>query len=194
MNIFVLGLPKSGRTTLSKKISQKDGIHYIDAVSWVSSSFRTINEDESLTSYQEELNSFILNRLKLNPDLYINNILEIKSLYKNQCFIIDGINSPHDIIKLFDYNNDYIIFLNRTDNEHEYKDHENIGISVIRDYCYWMAASNFLPKERWLEFNFKINGEESDFVKTLGSKNTVYLVKNFNKIIELIHKLVLLNI
>ena len=132
-----------------------------------------------------------------NNSLKLITLFDINKYFGNKffkCFIIDGINSPHDIIKLFDYNNDYIIFLNRTDNEHEYKDHENIGISVIRDYCYWMAASNFLPKERWLEFNFKINGEESDFVKTLGSKNTVYLVKNFNKIIELIHKLVLLNI
>lgn len=194
MNIFILGLPKSGRTTLAKKLAHKEGVHYIDAVSWVTSTFRNINNEEHESSYNEEVFNYISNRLKNNPDLYINNVKEIQSIYKSNCFIIDGINSPHDLIKLFNYNTDYIIFLNRTDSNHEYKDHENIGISVIRDYCYWMAASNLLSKDKWLEFNFKINGEESNFVKTLGSKNTVYLVKNFNKIIDLINELVLLKI
>jgi hypothetical protein len=99
-------------------------------------------------------------------------------------YIIDGILSPKDFTALFDYREDIVVFLNRTDNLHEYRDHENIGTSVIRDYCFWMSAAGVLIKDRWLEYNFKIPGENSDFVKAMGAQNSVFIVKSIERVIS----------
>jgi hypothetical protein len=99
-------------------------------------------------------------------------------------FVIDGIISPKDFSALFDYREDTIVFLNRTDNDHEYRDHENIGISVIRDYCFWMSSAGVVNKTKWLEYNFKIPGEDSDFVKAMGAQNSVFIVKSIKKVIS----------
>src|SRR5271155_5522130 len=87
---------------------------------------------------------------------------------------------------MFEYRQVVVIFLNRTDIEAEFKDHENIGISVMRDYCFWMASAGLLLKHRWLEFNFKIPGVEGDFVKELGSKNSVFIVRGIDRVLALI--------
>lgn len=189
MKIFIIGLPNSGRTTVAKALAKNEGTYYIDAVSWMKQSFRQQEPGEPDQKFQDEYFHFYTERLKANPNLYIdfiNNYME--SFFHNENFVIDGLTSPKDVIKLFNYNEDYMVFLNRVDNDTEYKDHENIGVSVIRDYCYWMASADLLSKERWLEFNFKIPGEDSDFVKVLGSKNTVMIVKSTNKVIEILNK------
>jgi hypothetical protein len=77
-----------------------------------------------------------------------------------------------------------VVFLNRTDNAEEFKDSESIAVSVMRDYCFWMSAASLLPKDRWLEYNFKIPGDDSDFIKKLGSKNSVFLAKSLTKAIS----------
>ncbi|MGH7239415.1 MAG: hypothetical protein ACREHG_05025, partial [Candidatus Saccharimonadales bacterium] len=69
-------------------------------------------------------------------------------------------------------------------NEREYKDHENIGTSVIRDYCFWMSVAGLLNKERWLEYNFRIPGENSDHIKVMGAQNSVFIVKSIAKVIS----------
>lgn len=198
MNIFVIGLPKSGRTTMAKALSEKEGTFYIDASSWIKHTFRDIKDDEPVPTYQDELFNYLSDRLKVNPDVYVDNVDQaIDSVYlhydDDKTFVIDGINSPHDLVKLFNYNTDYIIFVNRTDNDTEYKDHESIGVSVIRDYCYWMSSANLLPKNRWIEYNFKMPGEESEHVKVLGSKNSVFIVKSIKRAISHFKELLILN-
>jgi hypothetical protein len=84
---------------------------------------------------------------------------------------------------LFDLKNDIIIFLNRIDHDNDFHDHENIGISVIRDYCFWMSAAGFITKQRWLEYNFRIPGDQSDNFKQMGVQNTVIIAKSINKVI-----------
>jgi hypothetical protein len=79
---------------------------------------------------------------------------------------------------------DFIVFLNRTNNEVDLKDYENIGVSVMRDYCFWLSSANNLDKNNWFEYNFNIPGEESDWVKSLGHKNSVFIVKSINKVIS----------
>lgn len=99
-------------------------------------------------------------------------------------FIIDGISSPKDFTYLFNYREDTVVFLNRTDNAGEYRDHENIGVSVIRDYCFWMAASGLIDKKRWLEYNFRIPGDDVDGIKEMGAQNSLFIVKSINKAIS----------
>jgi hypothetical protein len=124
-----------------------------------------------------------------SPQFVSDNIFNIinddaKFHVSNNIYVIDGVSSPRDFATLFDYQNDIVVFLNRTDSNHEYRDHENIGTSVIRDYCFWMSAAGLLNKQRWLEYNFKIPGEDSDHVKQMGAQNSVYIVKSIKKVIS----------
>lgn len=191
MKVFIIGLPNSGRTTVAKALAQEGRTYYIDATSWVAATFRQPYENEASQSFQEEYFNYQSTRLKIHPNLFTDNVNEvIKAINDEQgTFIIDGLSSPRDIVNLFNYNEDYMVFLNRTDNDTEYKDQESIGVSVTRDYCYWMSSANLLAKDHWLEFNFKIPGDNSDFVKHLGSKNTVMIVKSINKVISLLREL-----
>ena len=189
MKIFVVGMPQSGRTTVSKALCELKNFQYIDAVTWVRSTFREQKQGEHPQQYNDEYHSWLTNRMKLNPRLITDNVYDSIDAYGNNAeddftFVIDGISSPRDLVQLFDYNKDMIIFLNRTNNSSDYKDYENIGVSVMRDFCFWMSSAELLPKDRWLEYNFAIPGEESDWVKPLGQKNSVFLVKSINKVIS----------
>jgi hypothetical protein len=145
--------------------------------------------NENDNQFSEEYHSYLINRLKENPDIITNNICDsissIKKLNDSKYnWIIDGIFNPRDFCRLFDYNTDVVVFLNRTDGEPDAKDYEAIGVSVMRDYCFWLSSANMLPKSRWLEYNFKIPGEKSDSMKVLGSKNTVYIFKSIENVID----------
>lgn len=186
-------MPQSGRTTVCKAICKADNYRYVDAISWVRSTFREQKPDEKSQQYEDEYHNWFVNRLKINPNLISENIQSTINVYSeedNIVYVIDGIQSPRDLIKLFDYNKDYIVFLNHINNQTEYADYQNIGISVIRDYCFWLSSADLLPKDRWLELNYKIPGEISDSVRILENKNTIYIVKNINKGIDTIINLI----
>lgn len=189
MKIFVVGMPQSGRTTVSKALCELENFQYVDAVTWVKSTFREQKQGEHPQQYNDEYHTWLTNRMKLNPRLITDNVYDTIDAYglnaeEGLTFVIDGIFSPRDLVHLFDYNKDMIIFLNRTNNSSDYKDYENIGVSVMRDFCFWLSSSELLPKDRWLEYNFAIPGDESDWVKPLGQKNSVFLVKSINKVIS----------
>lgn len=188
MKIFVIGLPQTGRTTVAKALCQADNYRYIDAFSWVKSSFREQKTGEKLETYEDEFHSWFTNRLKINPQLIVENVQSSMGAYPsddNLVYVIDGIRSPKDLLQLFDYNKDVLIFLDRVDKtDAECKDYENIGVSVMRDLCFWMSSASLLPRERWLEYKFAIPGDDSDRVKALGQKNSVFIVRSLNKVIS----------
>lgn len=192
MKIFVIGMPQSGRTTVAEALSnQLADCLYIDATSWIRASFRPMLDKETPLHYQDEYHSWLLQRMKANPMLFVNNVEQAICAYESGSnkkfnYVIDGIFSPHDFIKLFDYNHDLVVFLNRTNNTAEYKDYENVAVPVIRDFCYWLASADLLTKNRWLEFNFAIPGNDSDIVKKLGNKNSVYIIRNIDRVAEII--------
>lgn len=182
-------MPGSGRTTVAKALCQAKSFRYIPATSWVKNSFREQNTGELPQQYLDEYHTWYNNRLKVDPEIIIDNTLDVMDAYAMDSqddvnYVIDGLTSPRDLAHLFDYNNDIIVFLNRTNNDSEFKDYENIGVSVMRDYCFWLSSANLLPKERWFEYNYQIPGEDSDFMKSLGSKNSVFIVKSINKVIS----------
>jgi adenylate kinase family enzyme len=185
MNIFILGLPKSGRSTIAQAVAVGIKGQHIDATGWVKNAFRERKYKEHLQHYEDEFNHFLSIRRTINPTFISQHVRDtIKSYDSDTTFVIDGVNSPKDFATLFDYRDDVVVFLNRTDNETEHKDHETIGISVMRDYCFWMSSASLLKKDRWIEYNFKIPGEPSDQIKTLGSKNSVFIIKSVDKVIE----------
>ena len=196
MKVFICGLPKAGKSTVVKELCKRfDKLDMkrrdpewlnVNAISWVKGTFRLANENETPDSYGDDYHNFYINRIKNDPKLIIDNVRATIAAYNfdNVHWLIDGIFSPKDFCDLFDYNNDIVVFLNRTDGESDAKDYESIGISVMRDYCFWLASADLLPRNRWLEYNFKIPGEHSDMLKEMGSKNTVYIVKSLNKVID----------
>ena len=184
MKIFIVGLPQSGRTTIAKALVEAHGYQYIDAMSWVRSAFRSRNEGEHLHQYQDEYQQYLTKRMVLNPWFISDNIHEMMKISDNEVFVIDGLVSPRDFVNLFDYREDVIVFLNRTDNDADYRDHENIGTSVIRDYCFWMSSAGLIDKRRWLEYNFRIPGEESDHIKVMGAQNSVFIVRSITRAIS----------
>lgn len=187
MKVFILGFAKSGKTTVAKCISTDSSSCIISAVDWVNSTFRSQQPNESVEDYDKDKLEFISKRLKANPDLFINNIKDIIAInYHCKTFVIDGINSPRDFCLLFNYNEDVVVFLNRIDNPDTIRDEEGVAINVIRDYCVWLSTANLLPKERWWEFNYRIPGEQSDFVKELSSRNHLTITKSIDKTISII--------
>jgi len=189
MKIFVIGMPQSGRTTVAQALANNKNYALIEAVSWMKQYFRPKLECENSYQYQEELHSWLLNQIITNPQTITDFVN--RHLSNQTVSVIDGLFSPKDFTQLFDYNQDFVIFLNRINNEAECKDYENIGISVIRDYCFWLSSASLLNRERWVEFNFAIPGEFSDQVRTLGDKNTIYLVKNIQKVIQILDELII---
>ncbi|CAB4196811.1 hypothetical protein UFOVP1290_331 [uncultured Caudovirales phage] len=190
MKVFILGFPKSGKTTIAKHISTLDGFSYIDASSWIKLTFRSIFPNEKDESYYEEYHHFLTARTKAAPLFCVNNVLDIISATDKSNFIIDGLFSPKDLVHLFDVNKDVIVFLNRTDNDESFKDSDNIAVSVMRDYCYWLSSAGLLEKKRWIEYNFKIPGEKSDTIKELGSKNTVFIARSIDKVMDHLKELI----
>lgn len=184
MKIFVVGMPNSGRTTVSKALCKAPNYQYIDATSWVKATFRPPRDGEHPQQYDDELHTWYLNRMANNPDTIVAHVNDSIKAYGSGTFVIDGISSPRDLVRLFEPEQDMIVFLNRTNNSSDFKDYENIGVSVMRDYCFWLSSAANLNKENWHEYNFAIPGEESDWVKQLGHKNSVFLVKSINKAIS----------
>lgn len=193
MKIIIIGLPKSGRTTVAKALSHQPSSHCISGFEWIKGTFRNQGAIETNEDYEKELHLFVKDRLKIKPYLFVDNIYDVMDashIEKYEKFIIDGLNSPRDFINLFDYNNDVIIFLNRTDTPDFIESYDQLAINVIRDYCLWLGTMDLLPKERWLEFNFSIPGDsQSDFSKKLGQKNTVIITKSIDKTIAMIKDL-----
>ena len=186
MKVFIVGLPKSGRTTVAKALVKAHDWKYIDAMSWVRSTFRAHKDGEHLQQYEDDYQQYLTKRTMINPWFVSDHIAEMMRVGgdNNNIFVIDGVASPKDFVSLFDFREDIIIFLNRTDNEYEYRDHENIGTSVIRDYCFWMSAAGLLTKNRWLEYNFKMLGEDSNYIKAMGAQNSVFIVRSISKAIS----------
>ncbi len=190
MRIFLIGLSKSGRTTISKSLAEQEGNYYISAMDWLRSTFRSPQPGEDHLDYERNFTDYLCERIKLNPYLISDNIQEVIRSCPNKRFIIDGLSNPQNFIKLFDYNQDIIIVLNRIDNEVDSTDQDNIAINVIRDYCYWLSSMNLLPKDRWIEYNFRINADGEGPIKKMGSRNIVYIVKSIKGVISHLKQLI----
>lgn len=184
MKVFVIGLPQSGRTTVAKALAE-DNYHYISAIDWIQNTFRPFHHHEDKDDYRVEYENFYFSRLKVNPYLSIDNILDIIDVVgKTNNFVIDGILNPKDFFHLFNYNEDVVVFLNRTDPSPDPKDFEGVAVNVMRDYCLYLATTKLLDKQRWLEYNLKIPGENSDFIKQLGKHNLVTITKSIKTAIN----------
>jgi hypothetical protein len=185
MKVFLLGRPQSGRSTVAKALCQDTKYCYVDGSDWVKQTFRSKREGEHPEQYHDAYHEYFANRLKGDADLCLRNIVDTILSYSSDNYIIDGVITPRDFISLFDPIHDFVVFLNRNDDEDiPMKDYEKIGVSVMRDYCFWMSAANLLPKDKWFEYNFKMTGGDPTRFKAMGSKNSVFIVGSLDKAIQ----------
>lgn len=195
MKVFILGLPKSGRTTIATTLSTNLNFSYVDSLVWFKLAYESYKENSYENKF-ESLNDYMNNWiLKQDPDLVVVNTVQtlrlLSAISYNTNAIMDNISSPRDFCRLFDFNNDIAVFLNRVDDPDCFiEDYERVGISVIRDYCFWLSSSGHLRKDRWIEYNFRIPGERSDYIKSLGAKNSVYIVKSIDNVISHLTQLI----
>lgn len=185
MKIFLIGLSKSGRTTIANSLAEIEGNYYISAMDWLRSTFRSRQDKEDHLDYERSFAEYLSERIKVNPYLIADNIEQIIKSCPSKNYIIDGLSNPQNFTKLFDYNQDMIIVLNRLDNDVDSTDQDNIALNVIRDYCYWLSSMNLLPKDSWVEYNFRTNStDDSPHVKKMGNRNVVFIVKSIKSVIE----------
>jgi hypothetical protein len=181
MNVFIVGNPKTGKSTLAKALCEEVSNCEHISTAWFKDAFRKPKEKETDQHYLDEYYQYFSQQLKSNPRVILDVVAPV--IGGNKTFIIDSILTPKDFVELFNYNTDFVIFLNRVDAPHP-RDHENIGVSVIRDYCFWLSSAGLIERDRWLEFNYRFD-ELGDLAKELGSKNTVVIIKGgIKKVIE----------
>jgi len=185
MKIFILGLSKSGKTTVSKALCSQSNINCVSPFDWFKNSFRCKSLNESDIDYQKDFQNYLTNSLKKEPTLFSNYIESCCFWNEEKISIIDGMLDPKNFIDVFDWNTDMLVVLNRLDNNSD-NDYDHISLNVIRDYCFWLSNSGLMPKDRWQEFNFKFNGLNSEHFKKIGAKNTLWIVHNIEKVIEIL--------
>lgn len=184
MKIYIIGLPGSGRTRVAKSLSEDSRLHYISATDWLRSTFRPPHAKESKEDYDIEYHNYYVGRVKQDQWVCVDNIFDIQSSVNSKHFVVDGVISPFDFMYCFDPKYDMVVFLNRTDTTSVPKDYEGVAVNVMRDYCLYNALMGILSRDRWLEYNYKIPGEEVDSLKSTGKHNSVFITKSINKAIE----------
>lgn len=146
MKIFIIGISKTGKSTLSTYLSNKYNLEHIKSSLSIRNSFEYKESDfnnkqdfiNAITEYSIELNqkvpNFISTYIKNNYDLTKN-------------VIIEGIRNPNNFFDLFNINEDKVIFLDYLNNEVKQTKFEN-GIDVIKHYLNWNLELNIIPQNR----------------------------------------------
>lgn len=184
MKVFIIGLPQSGRTSVAKHLSKDADFHTIEIGAYLKNIFKRSfsgPEEDFCDKYKE----FIANILKNDSKFYKENLRYLKNSIKLakkngvKNFVIEDLVGPMDFIKLFNYNEDIVVFLNRLDNPSVANEQENICLSLIKDYCLWLVTMSCLDKDRWIEYNFKSTYSTDNTVKTMGVHNSIFILKSF---------------
>lgn len=144
MKIFVLGISRSGKTTLAKGIAEELKLPHISSSGWVRTHFAEGAPISDMTAYsQEQLEknpSACLDYLQANYDLSI------------PC-VIEGIRNPFDFIHLFDPREDLVILLDYVKNLTEATLFES-GLEVIDRYVKWLEINQLIRSNRRLKLTF----------------------------------------
>lgn len=183
MNIFIIGVVESYREVIAQDLSDDDRFYHISISNWLENSFRSRRTNERKEDYEQEYLDYYLSRVKLDSEFCSNFIFDTQKAIKKDNCIITGIMNPADFTSSFSTNKDVVVFLNRQDSDPP-SSHDGVAINVIRDYCLYLALLGRLPRERYIEYNYKVSGEESDHVKQTGKYNSVFIVKSFKKLIN----------
>lgn len=153
MKIFIIGISKTGKSTLSKYLSEKYNIEHIQASKSIRNTFKYKEEDYN--SQQEFIEAITEYSIKLNqkePYFISNYIINNYNLKKD--VLIEGIRNPNNFFSLFDITKDKVIILDYLNNKIEKTNFEQ-GIDIIKEYLKWNVELDIISKNRIqiLEYN-----------------------------------------
>jgi cytidylate kinase len=84
MKIFITGLPNSCRTSVSCALSKQDGNKYISTLDWFKETFRPKHKTETDEDYYTSFMEYMIQRLKIDPLLFSNQIKDVIKSFPHQ--------------------------------------------------------------------------------------------------------------
>lgn len=153
MKIFIIGISKTGKSTISKYLSEKYNVEHIQASASIRNTFQY--KEENYNTQQEFIEAITKYSIKLNqkePYFISNYIINNYNLKKD--VIIEGIRNPNNFFSLFDITKDKVIILDYLNNEINKTTFEK-GIDVIKEYLKWNIEHNIIDSNRvqFLEYH-----------------------------------------
>lgn len=135
-NLFIIGTTKTGKTTLSRMVSEK----VISMSQWVKETFQPTNPD----NYLEEITRYSQDKLASNPDACVD---FVKATYHIQDggFVIEGARNPRDFALLFRPGKDLVVRLYYTESVQP-SGFESDGLAAIDTYLEWLIKYGLMPK------------------------------------------------
>lgn len=153
MNIFVLGMTKTGKTTVADRIAQKMGYERVSGSTWVKNRYvvppgMVVGSPE----YLQGITAYSCEALASNPDACVDFIRANHNVSEG-FLVIEGLRNPRDFTLLFRPNEDLLILLNYPDNPVVPSEFERHGVRAIRDIAEWMVTTGMLNPDRVLKIN-----------------------------------------
>jgi hypothetical protein len=146
-NIFVIGMSRVGKTPLADQLAEPINFIRISASEWVRSTFVPNDPANALA----EITQLSMEKLKENPDVCVDFILDKYDVVRRGGFVIEGIRNPRDFALLFRPERDLVMFLSFPNNTLQPTEFEKQGIAVIRQMVDWMIQSRLLSSDRNME-------------------------------------------
>lgn len=153
MKIFIIGISQTGKSTLSKYLSDKYYLEHIQTSKSIRNTFQYKEEDfNSKQSFIEAITDYSIKINQKEPYFNSNYIINNYDLKKD--VIIEGIRNPNNFFSLFDIIKDKVIILKYLNNQIKPTSFEK-GIDVIENYLNWNLELNIINKNRIqiLEYN-----------------------------------------
>lgn len=160
-NIFIVGVTKSGKSTLASYLSDKLGFPHVSASEWIRSQNPNGTVHELTQASKEELAK--------NPTVCVDFILtRYPTLLSQKGFIIEGIRNPNDFIALYNQKTD-ILFRLRPGMVFGATSFEAKGLDVIDKYVYWSSEiTQYNHHEIWYSNFDELNEQYPEILHQAG--------------------------
>jgi hypothetical protein len=140
-------MSRVGKTPLADQLAEPINFIRISASEWVRSTFVPNDPANALA----EITQLSMEKLKENPDVCVDFILDKYDVVRRGGFVIEGIRNPRDFALLFRPERDLVMFLSFPNNTLQPTEFEKQGIAVIRQMVDWMIQSRLLSSDRNME-------------------------------------------
>lgn len=151
--LFVLGRSGAGKTPVAKLVAERLGVPHIGASDWVRRNFSVLAADASESERQAQIKAmtdFSTVALKENPNACLD-VLWGENNKKSSC-VVEGMRNPFDLIKSFDSREDFILILDRQDNNLLSTTFES-GLDVIDAAIAWLITNGIATPDQLIRIS-----------------------------------------
>lgn len=153
MSIFVLGMTKTGKTTLAYQLPKYTGYARAGGSAWVKARYAPPPGVEmGSPEYLQGITAYSCEALRANPNACVDYIRAHHDVDEGY-LIIEGLRNPRDFTLLFRPERDRVILLNYPENPIVPTDFERHGVRAIRDTLEWMVTTGMMDPARILKIN-----------------------------------------